>query len=145
MRVPLNRLTLRVLLVVLTPIVVAIKLVNAITGRGKRPTYVGTIEGDPLAYDGDRPIVIAMWAKWAAVWRASTEKVVERLKEEFTGQCEFAYVECTGRAVTDRYGASVVPVLIVRHRGHEVARFVNALDAEPVREAIRASLASSGG
>ena len=136
MRITLNRVTATLLLVLLAPIVLAIKLFNAVTGRGKKPSYVGTIEGDPLAYDGERPILIALWASWAAVWRSATAKVVDQLKAEFAGTCEFAYVECTDNSVNQTYGAHVVPVLILRHRGRELARFVNTLDAEPVRRAM---------
>jgi hypothetical protein len=136
MNFTLNRFRAKLLLILLAPVVLAIKLVNAITGKGKKPSYASTIEGDPLAYDGDRPILIAVWATWAAVWRAATEKVVDQLKSEFSGKCEFAYVECTDNSVNDTCHAKVIPVLILRHRGQELARFVNTLDAEQVRQAI---------
>ena len=95
MRITLNRFTAGLLLILLSPIVLPIKLLNAVTGRCKKPTYIGTIEGDPFAYDGDRPVLIAIWATWASIWQAATEKVVEHLKNEFSGKYEFAYVECT--------------------------------------------------
>jgi hypothetical protein len=137
MRITLNRFTAAILLILLSPIVLMIKLINATMGRGKKASYVSTIEGDPLAYDGDRPVLIAIWATWASVWKAATEKVVDQLKGEFSGECEFAYVECLGRSVQDAYRADVVPVLILRHRGKELGRFVNTLQAEEVRQAIR--------
>ena len=136
MRITLNRFTAGLLLILLAPVVLPIKLLNAVTGRGRKPSYIGTIEGDPLAYAGDRPVLIAVWATWASVWRAATEQVVEQLRGEFTGKCEFAYVECVNSAVKDAYRADVVPVLILRHRGQELARFVNTLEAEQVRQAI---------
>lgn len=136
MRITLNRHTAKLLLILLAPLVLVIKLANAVTGRGKKPSYVSTIEGDPLAYDGDRPILIAVWATWAAVWRAATASVVEQLKHKFSGKCEFAYVECTTNSVNETYRANVIPVLILRHRGQELARFVNTGDAEQVRQAI---------
>jgi Thioredoxin len=136
MRITLNRFTVNLLRIALAPIVLAINLVNAITGKGKKPSYTSTIEGDPLAYVGDRPILIAIWATWAAVWRTATEGIVDQLKGEFSGKCEFAYVECTNNSVNDAYGAKVIPVLILRHRGQEISRFVNTLDAEQVRQAI---------
>lgn len=136
MRITLNRFTSRLLLILLLPIVLPIKLLNAVTGRGKAPRYASTIEGDPLAYEGDRPLLIAVWAPWASVWGAATENVVAQLKDELSGTCEFAYVDCADRAVKDAYGADVVPVLILRHRGRELARFVNTLQADDVRKAI---------
>jgi hypothetical protein len=137
MEITLNRFTAGLLLIALYPIVLLVRLFKAVTGGGKKLAYVGTVEGDPLAYVGDRPIIIAVWATWASVWQAATAGIVEQLKGEFSGKCEFAYVECVDRSVMDAYGASVVPVLILRLRGQDLARFVNALDAEQVRKAIR--------
>jgi thioredoxin-like negative regulator of GroEL len=136
LRITLNRFTSGLLLVLLTPIVLPIKLLNAVTRRGKTPAYASTIAGDPLTYSGDRPVLIAIWASWAGVWRGATEQVVEQLRGEFAGRCEFGYVECNSSIVKDTYRADVVPVLILRHRGQELARFVNALEAEKVRQAI---------
>ncbi len=141
MRITLGHFTARLLLILLAPVVFSIKFLGAITGRGKKPSYIGTVEGDPLAYAGERPILIAVWATWASVWRAATEQVVEQLRAEFAGRCEFAYVECANRAVKNAYRADVVPVLILRHRGQELGRFVNTLDAEQVRQAIARSVA----
>jgi hypothetical protein len=142
LKIMLNRFIARLLLILLSPILLPIKLFNAVTGGGQKPTYIGTIEGDPLGYGGDRPLLIAVWATWASVWRAATEGVVQQLKDEFSGKCEFAYVECANRAVMDAYGANVVPVLILRHRGQELARFVNTLEVEEVRKAIAGCVAS---
>ena len=142
MKITLNRFTAGLLLILLSPIVLSIKIFNAVTGRGKKPAYIGTIEGDPLAYSGDRPLLIVVWASWASVWQAATEGVVQQLKDEFSGKCEFAYVECTDRAAMDAYRANVVPVLILRHRGQELARFVNTLAVEEVRKAIAGCVAS---
>ncbi len=136
MQITLNRFTAGLILVLLAPIALPIKLINAVTGRGKKPAYVSTIGGDPLAYSGDRPLLIAVWAPWASLWRAATEQVVEQLRREFAGRCEFAYVECTTQDVKDAYHAEVVPVLILRHRGQELGRFVNTLEAEKVQQAI---------
>ena len=139
MRVTLNRFGAGLLLILLSPIVLVIKALQAITGQGKKPAYVSTIEGDPLAYAGDRPVLIAVWATWASVWRAATEQIVEQLRSEFAGKCEFAYVECVNSAVKDAYRADVVPVLILRLRGQELGRFVNTLEADQVRQAIAGS------
>jgi hypothetical protein len=54
--------------------------------------------------------------------------------------CEFAYVEAS-RTVMQTYGAGVIPVLILRHHGKEIARFVNTLGPEDVRQAIEAAVA----
>ena len=139
MEIRLNRFTAILLMVLLYPLVLVSRLVGFLTGH-RKPVYVGTIEGDPLAYAGKKPLLIAIWAEGAAVWSAATAEVVEHLKAEFAGRCEFAYVEAGSRQVLDAYRAEVVPVLILRCDGKEVGRFVNALGAEEVRTAIRARI-----
>jgi len=135
-----NRFAAIILMVLLFPFVLVIRLFGVCTGF-RKPTYHSTIEGDPLAYVGDKPVLIAVWADWASVWPAGTELVVEQLKVEFAGRCEFAYVEAASPQVTQAYGANVVPVLILRHRGQEIGRFVNALGVEEVRPAVAAVIA----
>jgi hypothetical protein len=49
-----------------------------------------------------------------------------------------AYIECTDQAVNDAYYAKVGPILILRHRGQELARFATTPDGEQVRQAIAA-------
>jgi hypothetical protein len=143
MAIRVNRFTALVLMALLFPLVLVIGLVRLVMGR-RKPVYASTIEGDPLAYTGDRPLLIAVWAEWASVWTAATAQAVEQLRQEFAGQCEFGYVEASGRSVTDAYRAEVVPVLILRHRGAEVGRFANVLRAEEVRPAIAAAVAGAG-
>lgn len=133
----INRFMAIVLMVLLYPIVLIIRLVGLLTGQ-KKPVYVGTLESDPLEYAGDKPLLIAVWAEGASVWSAATADVVEQLKKEFAGRCEFSYVEASSKAVTEAYGANIVPVLILRHRGAELGRFVNTMGLEEVRPAIAA-------
>lgn len=135
MRIRIGRVAALFLAALLFPAVVFVRLVRVVTG-GRKPVYRGTIEGDPLAYVGESPVLIAVWSESASVWTAATEEVVERLKEEFAGRCEFAYVEASSKEVVDRYGAPIVPVLILRHRGAEVERFVNTMELDEVRPAI---------
>jgi thioredoxin-like negative regulator of GroEL len=140
MMIRLNRFTAILLMVLLYPLVLVSRLVRFLTGQ-RKPVYLGTIEGDPLAYSGEKPLLIAVWAEGAAVWTAATAEVVEQLKAEFAGRCEFAYVEAASRQVTEAYQAEVVPVLILRHHGKEIGRFVNTLGAEAVEAAIVAAIA----
>lgn len=137
MQIRINRFMAIVLMVLLYPLVLVIRLVRLLTGH-RRPEYVGTVDGDPLGYAGDKPILVAVWAEGASVWEAATAEVVEQVKKEFAGRCEFAYVEASSRAVTEAYGANIVPVLILRHRGAEVGRFVNTMGLEELRPAIAA-------
>lgn len=137
MAIRINRFMAIVLMVLLYPLVLVIRLVHLLIGH-RKPEYVGTVDGAPLEYAGDKPILIAVWAEGASVWEVATADVVEQLKKEFAGRCEFAYVEASSRAVTEAYGANIVPVLILRHRGAEVSRFVNAMGFEEIRPAIAA-------
>lgn len=135
MAVRLNRISAFVLLCLLYPVVLVLRLVRYLTGR-RKPTYVGTIPGDPLTYDGDRPLLIAVWDESSSIWSAATADIVAQLKDEFTGRCEVAYVEASCRDIIQAFQASIVPVLILRHRGQEVDRFVNTMEIDEVRPAI---------
>ena len=141
MQLRLNRFTALLLWLALSPLVLLLWLVRLVTGRGKKRDYQSTIAGDLLAYDGERPLVIALWAEGAAVWDAATEAIITGLQAELAGRCEFAYVNCSRRADLERYQAQVVPTVVIRHRGAEVARFPNALDGAPIRAALQPLLA----
>jgi thioredoxin-like negative regulator of GroEL len=132
----LNRLTGCLLLVLLFPLVLLTRLCRSVMGGNKKLNYQNTIQGDPLAYSGDRPLLIAVWAPWASIWFTATQQVVDQLKADFSGRCEFAYVECTTPTLQQAYQASVLPMLLIRHRGREVARFVNTLDSGDVRPTL---------
>jgi hypothetical protein len=135
----LNRATAFLLVLLLWPLVRVIRVWQSLTGY-RKPEYAGTIEGDPMAYAGDKPLLIAVWGEYATVWTAATADVVEQLKAEFADRCEFTYVE-ESREVREKYQAEVVPVLILRHRGQELGRFVNTVEADEVRPAITAAIA----
>ncbi len=139
MRIGISRVSAIAIIGLLFPIVLAIRVLRFMTGH-RKPVYKGTIDGDALAYAGDMPVLIAVWAESASVWTAATADVVEQLRIEFAGRCEFAYVQATSKSVTESYGAGIVPVLILRHRGTEVGRFVNTMEADEVRPAIEAIL-----
>jgi thioredoxin-like negative regulator of GroEL len=141
MRIRLNRFTALLLLILLLPI----KLYRWLTGTGKKPVYPSTLEGDPLAYSGERPVVVALWATWASVWSAATEQIVRDLHSEFAGKCEFVYIEATGRSVLEKYGVEVIPTVLVFHGGREVGRFINLLEAAELRECVAQRVAAEPG
>jgi len=132
MRVTLNGITARLLLALLSPFTAVSRLFRPDDG----PAYESTVEGSPLDYRGNHPLLVAVWASWAPVWRAGTEGVVADLKAELAGRCEFAYVRDTDQETCRKLNATVLPVLIVFHNGNEVARFVNVLQAEEVRSTL---------
>ena len=137
MRIKLNRFTAGLLLLVLLPIVVPIRLWKRLTGRGRPPAYTNTINVDPFAYDGPRPLVVAMWASYATVWKVATEQVIEQLRGEFAGKCEFVYIDGSRPASADpRLNVDVLPAVVVFHGGREVGRFVNLLDPDEPRKLL---------
>lgn len=136
MRIVLNRFTASLLLLVLAPVLIPLKAVRRLTGGRNKPGYSSTLDGDPLAYGGERPVVVAVWADWATVWRVATAEVMDEMKHEFAGRCEFVCVEGGGKEVGAKYGVDVLPVVIVYHRGKEVTRFVNLRDANDLRAAL---------
>jgi hypothetical protein len=138
MRIRLNRIRAFILIVLTYPLVLMLRLWSLASGH-RKPVYAGTIDGDPLGYAGDRPILIALWSESASVWTAATAEVVEQLKAEFAGRCEFAYVEESPESVA-AYGWAVIPTLVLRYRGREVGRFTNTIEVEDVRPALVAAL-----
>lgn len=136
----INRPIAYVLLVLLYPFVLISRLIGWLRGD-KNPEYGSTIEGDPLAYSGSRPLVVAVWGRYASVWTVSTAQVVEDLKSEFEGKCEFAYVESSSRAVDSRFQVEIVPTVVVFSCGKEVARFVNLSEIDEIRPTLQTLLA----
>lgn len=142
MRIRLSRVGAIVLIILLLPFVATLRLVRFLRRREK-PVFTNSIDGDPLAYIGDKPLLIALWADWAHIWDVATRGIVQQLEREFAGQCEFAYVDASRRSVRQAYGAHVVPTLILRQQGAEIKRFMNVLDADDVRSAIAAVVATA--
>ena len=142
MRVRLTRLAAIILLILLFPLVVSLRLVRVLRRRRAETVPTSSIDGDPLAYTGDAPLLIALWADWATIWQVATRGVVAQLEREFAGRCQFAYVDASTPAVRGSYGARVVPTLILRQHGTEITRFVNVLKVEDVRAAIAAAIKS---
>ena len=142
MRIRLTRLAAIILLILLFPAVVTLRLVRVLRQRRENTGLTSSIEGDPLAYTGDAPVLIALWADWASIWQVATRGVVEQLEREFAGRCEFAYVDASTPAVRGAYSVPVVPTLILRQHGTEVKRFVNVLKVDDVRSAIIAAIKS---
>lgn len=141
MRVRLSRIGVRILRIVLLPIVATLRVLRG-QRREEKPALTSSIDGDPLSYTGDRPLVIAVWADWATVWQVVTRAIVQQLQHEFAGRCEFAYVDASRRTVRNAYGTPVVPTLILRQRGAEISRFVNVVKPDDIRSAIAAAVSS---
>lgn len=138
MRVSIDHVSVRFIRALIYPLVLVSRLFRFL-GGDRKPVYKSTIEGDPLAHDGELPVLIAVWSAEASVWIAATADIVQQLQQEFAGRCEFAYVEATSRSITQRYGAEIVPLLILRHRGRELGRFVNTMELDEVRPALEAA------
>ena len=134
----LNRFTAGLLLLLLAPVALPLKLYRWLTRTSEKPEYGSTVEGDPLAYSGDKPLVVSLWATWASVWKVATEAIIRDLQTEFAGRCEFAFVEVTGTGVQERYGVQVVPAVLVFQGGIERARFVNLTEAGELRSFLAA-------
>ena len=136
MKIRLNRLGAGLLLLLLAPVILPARLFRWMAGRDKKPVYPSTVEGDPLAYAGPRPLVVSLWAPWASIWKIATEQIVRDLQAEFSGRCEFAYVEVTDSSIEQKYGVQVAPAVLVFHSGHEIGRFINLLEATELRRCI---------
>jgi hypothetical protein len=145
MQLKLNRFTAILLLVLLAPIVIPIRLFQWITRTAYNPQYDNSIDGDPMKYIGDKPIIIAVWAKWASLWKTITDELVSQLRSEFGDRCEFAYIEITKHAQMDELGLDVAPTVILRHNGQDIGRFPNMIDRDEIDAALTKLLADTGG
>lgn len=138
MRITLNRFAARLLLLLLLPIVIPVRLWKRLTGRGCPPSYTNTIDVDPLAYDGPRPLVVAIWASYATVWKVATANVIQQLRDEFAGKCEFVYIDRSRAASVDpRFQVDVLSAVLVYHGGREMGRFINLLAPQEPRQLLR--------
>jgi thioredoxin-like negative regulator of GroEL len=138
MQLKLNKFTASLLLAVLSPLVFVIKMFQNLSGgkKAKAVEHQNTIEGDPLAYTGDRPLVVALWMNGASLWKVATEPALERLKLEFTGRCEFAYIECKDSGTMDRFKADILPLVILYNRGTEIARYPNLMSEDQLKTVL---------
>ena len=143
MLIKLNRFTAILLFLLISPIAVPILLYRWVTGTGYNPVYQNTVEGDPFAYAGDKPIIISVWAKWAGIWKTSTDEIIQQVRSEYGDRCEFGYIEITNLKQYDEIGVNVAPTVIVRHKGIEVDRFPNMFEREPLESALRKVLTHS--
>ena len=138
MQLKLNKFTASLLLAALSPLVIAIKMFQKLSGGKtvKVAEYQNTFEGDPLDYAGDRPLVVAIWADWASLWKMATGPALERLKLEYAGCCEFAYIECKDSGIKDHFKADVLPLVILYHRGTEIARYPNLMSEDQIKTVL---------
>lgn len=134
-QIRLTRSSARILRMLLAPLAWVRKLRKRASGEDKKPVYVNTIDVDPVLYSGDRPLVVSVWATWASIWEV-TAPIVEQLKTEFAGRCEFSYVEMVNRSTLQKYGVDVLPAVLVYRNGKEVARFINLIQIDEPRKAI---------
>lgn len=59
MTIRINRFIAIAFIVLLYPFVLLIRIVRMMTGH-RKSVYKGTIDGDPIDYDGDKPLLIAV-------------------------------------------------------------------------------------
>jgi hypothetical protein len=144
MQLKLNRFTTLLLLVFLAPVVLPIWLYQWITETAYNPQYDNSVDGDPLEYAGDKPIIISVWAKWASVWKTITDDLVSQLRAEYGDRCEFAYIEITKQIQMVELGHDVAPTVILRQKGNDIERFPNMIDRGELEAAINKLLGGTG-
>ncbi|MCX7704206.1 MAG: thioredoxin [Planctomycetota bacterium] len=80
------------------------------------------------------PVMVDFWAEWCPPCRMLSP-LIDKLAEEYRGRikvCKFNASEATD--ITQRYGISAVPTLILFENGNEVERRVGALPESKLRE-----------
>jgi hypothetical protein len=140
-QIRLTRFRRIVLTILLLPFVAVLRLVRTLRRREK-PVYASSIDGAPLDYADDNPILIALWA----IGRTSGMSLRAGLSSDSGRSLPDAVSSLTSTqraARSETRTAQVVPTLILRHHGTEIGRFVNVLKDADVRSAIAAAVAKS--
>jgi hypothetical protein len=144
MRLKLRRPSARLLLLLLAPVLLTIQIRRFLTGQSPKrrgrldPDLLSTIDGDPLAYSGDQPVVVAFWSESTPVWKAAAFPALIQLQTEFGAACKFRYLEAIpdNSLIQSELEVSIIPTILVLHHGKEIARFVNVLSGGELRQVL---------
>ncbi len=111
------------------------KLADGSVGELDMPTLTKAVKGDDL------PIIIDFWAPWCGPCRMMAPEFA-RAAKGLAGRVRFAKIntEEHPRAST-QFGIRGIPLLILFHRGREVARLAGARPAAEIDRFLREHLA----
>jgi len=106
-------------------IAVLVALAWAITRRSTyQPSIPSTYSGDPFAYDGDKTLVVAVYAPWASVWKVTESELAKLDLSKHDLRLVSADSE---RELSKRLGTKIVPTVFVFRDGQVVQMLPNMM------------------
>jgi thioredoxin 2 len=92
---------------------------------------------DKMARTDEVPVVIDYWAPWCGPCRSMAPQF-EKAAQALAGRARFAKINTEDfPAVSQRLGIRGIPLLILWHRGREVARLAGARPAGEIEAFVR--------
>jgi len=93
------------------------------------PAIPSTYTGDPFAYDGNKTLVVAVYAPWASVWRATEPELAKLDLSKYDLRLVSADREAE---LARRFGGTIVPTVYVFQNGKIVKTLPNLMRIEDV-------------
>ncbi|MDE3240924.1 MAG: thioredoxin TrxC [Paracoccaceae bacterium] len=113
------------------------KLADGTVGTLDMPTLTKAVKGDDL------PIIIDFWAPWCGPCRMMAPEFAKAAKG-LAGHVRFAKIDTEEHPrASSQFGIRGIPLLILFHRGREVARLPGARPAAEIERFVREHVAIS--
>ena len=110
---------------VLLGIVILLALAWIVTRRSNyQPSIQPTFTGDPFSYEGDKKLIVAVYASWAPVWKATEAELAKLDLSKYDLRLVSADHE-TG--LSKRLGTKIVPTVFLFEDGKIVKTLPNLM------------------
>ena len=112
------------ILIILGIIVLAAFLWIITRDSSYQPSLQSTYDGDPFAYDGNKTLVVAVYAPWASVWKVTESELAKLNLQRYDLRLVSADSE---RELARRLGTNIVPTVFVFRDGKTLQSFPNLM------------------
>jgi hypothetical protein len=117
----------KVLLALAALAVVLAAILSFCWPRNPVPEVNPSYDGDPASHDGDKTLLVAIYADWASVWKATADVLAKVDRTKY----DIKLIEADGnREAVRKLGVDIVPTVIVYRDGKEIARLPNMMSAD---------------